>query len=891
MSYPYFTLHSPVTLIASLHNVTWYTSGIYHSFGEYYSIAHTRGRMTLRCHLAARSLCLVSKLLPRQLNGSFWSAISHNVELKSTLRLPGCVREALRIASTVPGLLLLLQYYTMETIEIKPTEIICLQTNDSLLELDSLRKCLNALLEYKNYAAKIYTDLNLVADEKHRFEYERIEQRFSEAVRGNEQTLQRYLQEEWTTATDEYGAPLQTFCEANMDGSDVAQTYTIQMPGNGTHMVAGGSNQSVDSMNSSYTSLGEKKDVMAIAAAEVVMHSYRDGLYICGWPNCEYQTSSRRHINNHKIVHTGDGEYNCGFPECGRRFKTREELNEHAAMHNSDHPYPCVWPGCDFRSQTPATLKAHMRVHMERRFKCLFPECPEEFPKMSELLLHKRVHESQNGGITNQSVQSQHPQSQQMVQQSSPVTQQQQQVTLVTQQGQSQQLAQINAANTQGQGNGSLQQQQIIGQLPSGQQVTLIQLQQPPNANVGSHAIAHKSIVTQQQQQQQQQQSGSQMAMNQPQPITTAIAVAGTNTMINTQLFKCNNNACNALFSTLYDLKQHMMQHSKVEKPFRCDFAGCEYSAYTKTALNEHKITHSNERNYVCPVNNCGRRYKTRKGLWDHSHTHRPDKPYSCTVPNCSYRCVSSSYLRSHMRAHKEPNSAANQQANSPSTAAANNNIAIQQQQQQSVTVVQQQQAQQQVQQQASVSSAGQQQFFAPGTIIQHPNGAQEFFCGIINCGKSFDNQMAYLNHVKTHAPTIVTGGTQTQQTAQVTAAAPTTPTTPKKKNRKNPDLARFKCEFEGCSAAYKLKRNLKDHMIRHTILEKPYRCDWPGCDYGSYKSTNVAKHKSVHSDERKYGCDFYNCEKKFKTREGLRKHMLSHHKPTPGTATKLESP
>src|SRR5699024_378594 len=102
---------------------------------------------------------------------------------------------------------------TMETIEIKPTEIICLQTNDSLLELDFIRKCMNALFEYKNYATKLFTELNLVSDEKHRFEYERIEQRFSEAVRGNENALQRYLAEEWTTATDEFSTTLQTFCD------------------------------------------------------------------------------------------------------------------------------------------------------------------------------------------------------------------------------------------------------------------------------------------------------------------------------------------------------------------------------------------------------------------------------------------------------------------------------------------------------------------------------------------------------------------------------------------------------------------------------------------------------------------------------------------------------
>ena len=759
----------------------------------------------------------------------------------------------------------------METIEIKPTEIICLQTNDSLLELDFIRKCMNVLFEYKHYAAKLFTELNL--DEKHRFEFERIEQRFNEAVRGNEGALQRYLNEEWTTTTDEFSTTLQTFCDPSMDTSDVTQAYTI-VPSSANHLV--GANQSVDSLNSSYNSLGEKKDVMAIAAAEVVMHSYRDGLYICGWPSCEYQTSSRRHINNHKLVHTGDGEFNCGFPECGRRFKTREELNEHAAMHQSDHPYPCVWPGCDFRSQTPATLKAHMRVHMERKFKCEWPECAEEFLKINEFNQHRRLHEQQNGiqssGQSGQQQQQQQQQtvqvvqSQQIQQQPSPV--QTQQLTLVNQQTQQQHIAQIIASNQQqGQANANMQPTQITGQLQSGQQVTLIQLQQPPNSNVGT-AIAHKTIVQQQQQQQNSSNSSPAPNSNQPQPITTAIAVAGTNAMINTQLFKCNNNSCNALFSTLYDLKQHMMQHTKVEKPFRCDFTGCEYSAYTKTALNEHKITHSNERNYVCPVDNCGRRYKTRKGLWDHSHTHRPDKPYACTFPNCTYRCVSSSYLRSHMRAHKDPNSVANTNAPSPPATTPINSVAAAQ-----ATIVQQQQ------------QSGGQQFFAPGTIIQHPNGQQEFFCGIINCGKSFDNQVSYLNHVKTHAPTIV----QTPANpAPPQPPAPIAPSTPKNRSR-NPELARFKCEFEGCNAAYKLKRNLKDHMIRHTILEKPYRCDWPGCDYGSYKSTNVAKHKSVHSDERKYGCDFFNCEKKFKTREGLRKHMLSHHKPITNIAMKTE--
>ncbi|UXI16797.1 vacuolar H+ ATPase subunit AC39-1 [Sarcoptes scabiei] len=747
----------------------------------------------------------------------------------------------------------------MEAIEIKPTEIICLQANDSLFDLDFIRKCLIGLLEYKNLLQKIYNEPNSLNDEKHRFEYERIDQRFQEVIRGNEQVLQRYIQDDWTT-TDEFSTTLQSFCDPSMGNSEVSQAYiTTAVPTTTTTVGA-------DNLNSSYNCLGEKKDVMAIAAAEVVMHSYENGLYICGWPSCEYQTSSRRHINNHKLVHTGDGEFNCGFPECGRRFKSREELNEHAAIHNSDHPYPCVWPGCVFRSKTPASLKAHMRVHMERKYKCEWPDCNEEFGKTTDLIRHRSTVHDQNNSATQQQSQSnqsgsvasaagstvgtttvvaptvvaagtgQSNQTVQIVQQSPQ--QQPQQVTVVAQQP-PQQLAQI--INVQGQTGASLQPTQITGQLPSGQQVTLIQLQQTPSSNIGT-AIAHKTIVAQQPA------SNAQVIPStQPQPITTAIAVAGTNAMINTQLFRCNNPTCNSLFSTLYDLKQHMMQHTKVKQMFLIIFPlifALTLTLTTQTQANENKNANSAERNYVCGVENCGRRYKTRKGLWDHSHTHRSDKPYACNFPNCNYRAVSSSYLRSHMRAHKGHNATVNN-TNVINTAPQN------------------------------VVATNSQQFLAPGTMIQHSNGTQEFICGLPNCNKSFDSQFGYLNHVKSHAAT----APPTQIAQVVQAPAPAPPPPPKNRCR-NPELARFKCEFVGCNAAYKLKRNLKDHMIRHTILEKPYRCDWPGCDYGSYKSTNVAKHKSVHSDERKYACDFFNCDKKFKTREGLRKHMLSHHKP-----------
>lgn len=776
----------------------------------------------------------------------------------------------------------------MEAIEIKPTEILCLQTNDSLIELDFIRKCLQGLFDYKNFACKIFNELNAVTDDKLRFEFDRIEQRFGETVRGNESVLQRFInmQEEWTT-TDEFPG-MQAYCDPNMDPNEVqAYMQHASVAANAGHHIAGTASGSADnSLNASFNSLGEKKDVMAIAAAEVVEHSFRDGLYICGWPSCEYQTSSRRHINNHKLVHTGDGEYACQFAECGKRFKTREEMADHASVHASENPYPCVWPGCGYSSQTPSLLKAHMRVHMENGGKQKCEECDTEFTKHSDLLNHKRIHHQQNGGPgSNTSNQTEVVTNNQQQQQQIALQQQNHTVTVVTQSPGGQSMAQV------------VQQAQIASnqQAAAGQQqVTLIQLQQPGGSGGGT-TIAHKTIVAQPVGNNQ---AGGTFATIQVQPspgggnMLSPVSVGSSPT-----LFKCTSPSCNAFFSTIYDQRHHVQTHHgspKSEKPYKCEHVGCDYSAITKTALNEHRITHSTDRNYVCTVENCNRRYKTRKGLWDHSHTHRADKPFMCTFQGCTYRCVSSSYLRSHMRGHKEgTNNIIVQQpgttvtgatavitANASPTAPTPSNV--------TAAALQQQQQQQQPQ-----------QFFAPGTIIQHANGHQEFICGIINCNKSFDNQNDYLNHVKTHAPSSLVAGVQQQIQPGIIGASTSAPQPPPqmlvpppppptggggRKNR-NPELARFKCEFEGCNAAYKLKRNLKDHMIRHTILEKPYRCDWPGCDYGSYKSTNVVKHKSVHSDERKYVCDLQNCDKRFKTREGLRKHLLSHHKVVVNTA------
>jgi uncharacterized Zn-finger protein len=68
---------------------------------------------------------------------------------------------------------------------------------------------------------------------------------------------------------------------------------------------------------------------------------------------------------------------------------------------------------------------------------------------------------------------------------------------------------------------------------------------------------------------------------------------------------------------------------------------------------------------------------------------------------------------------------------------------------------------------------------------------------------------------------------------------------------------------------------NVKRHKIIHTG-EKPYKCDWPGCDFRS-PNNKIAAHKRIHTGERPYACDWPGCEASFSRPFTLRNHKRTH--------------
>ncbi|XP_029457228.1 zinc finger protein ZXDC [Rhinatrema bivittatum] len=114
--------------------------------------------------------------------------------------------------------------------------------------------------------------------------------------------------------------------------------------------------------------------------------------------------------------------------------------------------------------------------------------------------------------------------------------------------------------------------------------------------------------------------------------------------------FKCSLEGCGWAFTTSYKLKRHLQSHDK-RRPFPCQAPGCAKSFTTVYNLKAHAKAHEQESGYKCEV--CGERLPTAAKLGAHQRTHfQPQRPYRCQFPGCEKTFITVSALCSHNRAH-----------------------------------------------------------------------------------------------------------------------------------------------------------------------------------------------------------------------------------------------
>ena len=119
---------------------------------------------------------------------------------------------------------------------------------------------------------------------------------------------------------------------------------------------------------------------------------------------------------------------------------------------------------------------------------------------------------------------------------------------------------------------------------------------------------------------------------------------------IETELFKCKE--CNHKTKYKENLIKHILTVHSDERLFICSINNCTYRSKTNGDLRKHQSTvHSDERLFKCPINGCCHSSKTPNDLKKHLIIHG-EKKFNCNVENCNFSTAHIRSLRLHKQIH-----------------------------------------------------------------------------------------------------------------------------------------------------------------------------------------------------------------------------------------------
>lgn len=86
-----------------------------------------------------------------------------------------------------------------------------------------------------------------------------------------------------------------------------------------------------------------------------------------------------------------------------------------------------------------------------------------------------------------------------------------------------------------------------------------------------------------------------------------------------------------------------------------------------------------------------------------------------------------------------------------------------------------------------------------------------------------------------------------------------------------------YLCDWNGCEKRFSQKAHLEAHK-NSTHTGRRFVCEWPNCGKSFCRKYNLVEHSKMHSAENPNQCTFNNCGQTFSTKHGLQRHQQAQH-------------
>lgn len=239
---------------------------------------------------------------------------------------------------------------------------------------------------------------------------------------------------------------------------------------------------------------------------------------------------------------------------------------------------------------------------------------------------------------------------------------------------------------------------------------------------------------------------------------------------------------------------------------------------FKKTSdLTRHLVSHSGKRPYACCWPNCGRVYSYEKNLKRHERSvHSDERPYICEWQNCDKKFKRSDCLEKHSFIHIRKSRNTSKWCDNKFYYDLNDSGLVHNGQRQGCT---------------KKNSEKDHTYFLKQN--EESNYASEFY----------DHGFSKKAYLTAHITAVHKNECQDRNCQMLDTSR-----CEKISNSRFRIL--HKCHHENCGKVFDKASALTEHLNRHTG-ERPYNCEWPGCQYRVCRKRDLKRHLLIHTRQK----------------------------------------